>query len=1026
MDERRSALHGSAMNPGRLQEIEKIFHAALERPESQRAAFLEEACAGDGALREEVESLLAHEDAGSFIDSPAIQVAAKALAQDESEVRRVREGEQQRIGSMVSHYRILEKLGGGGMGVVYKAEDTRLDRAVAIKFLPEDVAHDREALKRFHREARAASALNHPNICTVYDLGEHAGQPFIVMECLEGQTLKERIVGAGLVPAQGRPRGSPLPTAGRPQGAPLRIDELVDLATQIADALEAAHSKGIIHRDLKPANIFVTNRGVAKILDFGLAKVPGGRPPGAAGEASSALQTAVGAVAGTVQYMSPEQALGQPVDARSDLFSFGSVLYEMATGRDAFPGSTASETIAHILHSQPEAIARFNYDVPQELERIIRKCLEKESENRYQSAKELLVDLRGLKRERGSSPAAAVAPVSPPAVVGAVREPPLRHSGAILLAATVAVLVIAGLSYNLYRLAHRPPPAREAAMKITQLTSSGTAGSPTISPDGKYVAYARGEQGQMSLWLYQVATGSNVQIVPPAAVTIYPPTFSNDGNYVYYIMFEKGHEYPKGVLCKVASLGGTPRKLFENVFILGNFSPDGKRLVFVREFPERGEDDLIVANEDGSAEKAIRAFHLPESLYTQPAWSPDGKTIAICVFTGRKFTYARLVAVSVEDGEEKPIGGAHTWREIMRPAWLPDGSGLIAPASEVTMRYSGLMPVYEISYPSGEARRITLDLNQYLGMGVTADGNSLVTLKYEYHPNIVIASMDRTGHAVEEHVLAGSDGRAGLDWTPEGRIVHTAFTATEVNLGSMDAQGGDHKQLTALGVEGEWIMNPSVCGDGQHIVADSNHGGSFGLVRMDADGSNLVRLTGGTFDHAPSCSPDGKWVVFHSWRTGKWTTLWKVSIDGDEPRQLTKEYTYLPVVSPDGKWIACVYSPDPNKAEYKLAILPATGGRLTKTFELKEEPRAVRWTPDGQSLTYPVSGPITVPGTGAATLAANLWNQPIGGGSPRQITNFDMGNMYSFAWSRDGKRLAVVHGPITGDVVMISNFRGRE
>ena len=1008
------------MNPGRLQEIEKIFHGALERPASQRAAFVEEACAGDGALREEVESLLAHEDAGSFIDSPAIQVAAKALAQDDSELRRVQEEGQQRIGSMVSHYRILEKLGGGGMGVVYKAEDTRLGRAVAIKFLPEDVAHDHEALKRFHREARAASALNHPNICTVHDLGEHAGQPFMVMECLEGQTLKERIVGAGLVPAQGRPRGSPLPTAGRPQGSPLRIDELVDLATQIADALEAAHSKGIIHRDLKPANIFVTNRGVAKILDFGLAKVPGNRPPGMAGEASSELQSVAGAVAGTVQYMSPEQALGQPVDARSDLFSFGSVLYEMATGRDAFPGSTASETIAHILHSQPEAIARFNYDVPQELERIIRKCLEKEADNRYQSAKELLVDLRGLKRERQSSPAAAVAPVSPPAVVGAVREPPLRHSGAILLAAAVAILVIAGLSYNLYRLAHRPPPARETAMKITQLTTSGAAESPAISRDGKYVAYVQAEQGQMSLWLYQVATGSHVQIVPPAAGDMQPPRFSNDGNYVYYVISDK--EHPRGVLCKVATLGGTPRKLFENLFGFVNFSPDGKRLAFLRPFPERGEDDLMVANEDGSAEKVIRAFQRPQRASRPPAWSPDGKTLAICVFTGPAGNIPRMLAVSVTDGEEKVIG-THTWQEIRSPAWLPDGSGLMAAASDGTLLGT---QVYEISYPQGEARRITVDLDSYVGMGVTADGNSLVTLKYERHSNIVIASMDRTGHAFEEHVLAGRDGAQGLDWTPGGRIVYTAPTATEENLGSMDAQGGDRKQLTALGVEGEWIREPSVCGDGQHIVAESNHNGNQGLLRMDADGSNMVRLTSGTSDTAPSCSPDGKWVAFESIRTGK-STLWKISVDGGEPTQLTTELTYHPAVSPDGKWIACVYQPDPNKQEYKLAIVPAAGGRLAKTFELKGKPWGVKWTPDGQSLTYSVYANPVQANVGAGTTASrNLWSQPVGGGPPRPITNFETGIISSFAWSRDGKRLAVVHGPITGDVVMISNFRGGE
>ena len=290
------------------------------------------------------------------------------------------------IGKTISHYRVLEKLGGGAMGVVYKAEDTKLGRTVALKFLPEEVARDRETLKRFQREARAASALNHPNICTIHDMGEHEGQPFIVMECLEGQTLKQRIAGE----AVDEPR-----SAGHRPALPL--NEILALAMQVADALGAAHQKGIIHRDIKPGNIFLTERGPAKVLDFGLAKMT--RPSSLPADASTELQTAAGVVAGTVHYMSPEQALGQAVDERTDLFSLGAVLYEMATGRIPFPGPTVSEAIAQILDGQPEAIARFNYNVPPELERIIRKCLEKERENRYQSAKELQVDLRRLKRE---------------------------------------------------------------------------------------------------------------------------------------------------------------------------------------------------------------------------------------------------------------------------------------------------------------------------------------------------------------------------------------------------------------------------------------------------------------------------------------------------------------------------------------------------------------------------------------------------------------------------------------------------
>jgi len=383
------------MKPERWQEISRVFHAALERPESQRAAFLEEACGGDGALREEVESLLAHKDAGSFIESPAIEVAAKALAQDDSELRRAQESERQRIGSTVSHYRILEKLGGGGMGVVYKAEDTRLDRTVAIKFLPEEVAHDREALKRFSREARAASALNHPNICTVYDLGEHEGQPFIVMECLEGQTLKQ-LIDAG--------EGSPRPFEAR--RVPLRTDRLVDLGIQIANALDAAHSKGIVHRDIKPANIFVTEHGEAKLLDFGLAKLVREREARKQATHDSTTSdgtvTSSGKVMGTAEYMSPEQVRAGELDARTDLFSLGLVLYEMATGQRAFSGDSVGAVVNAILHRVPPSPRLFNLDLPPKFEEIISKAIEKDRALRYQTASDMRADLQRLKRDTDS------------------------------------------------------------------------------------------------------------------------------------------------------------------------------------------------------------------------------------------------------------------------------------------------------------------------------------------------------------------------------------------------------------------------------------------------------------------------------------------------------------------------------------------------------------------------------------------------------------------------------------------------
>jgi serine/threonine protein kinase/DNA-binding winged helix-turn-helix (wHTH) protein/tetratricopeptide (TPR) repeat protein len=380
---------GPPDNPERTQEFERIFLAALERPESERAAFLEEACAGGGALREEVESLLrAHQEAGSFLQSPAIELAAKDLARDDSEGRQIEEGEQSRIGKIVSHYRILSRLGGGGMGIVYEAEDTRLHRKVALKFLPAGWAEDPAVLARFQREARAASALNHPNICIIHEVDEVEGQPFLVMELMEGETLKHLIAG------------KPLPTA-----------QLLELGMQIADALEAAHARGIVHRDIKPANIFVTERGEAKILDFGLVKrtASGGNKKGverAEGEEASTTSshdahgTIPGMAMGTAAYMSPEQARGEEVDARTDLFSFGAVLYEMATGRQAFPGSSGAEILTAILRDSPSPASRFNPGLPPKMDEIIAKALEKDRAARYQTAADLRADLTRLKHDR--------------------------------------------------------------------------------------------------------------------------------------------------------------------------------------------------------------------------------------------------------------------------------------------------------------------------------------------------------------------------------------------------------------------------------------------------------------------------------------------------------------------------------------------------------------------------------------------------------------------------------------------------
>ena len=420
------------MNPERRSRVNELLQAARQRPAEEWPGFLREASAGDEELRREVESLLDHRDqTGSFIETPAESGEAADRVEPVA------------IGMAVSRYRILEKLGGGGMGVVYKAEDTQLGRDVALKFLPPEFARDANALERFRREARAASALDHPHICTIYDLGENQGQPFIAMQCLQGETLRYYLEG-----------GEPMPNA-----------RIIDLAVEVADAMTAAHAKGIVHRDIKSANIFVTERGQAQVLDFGLAKLTAENSPGTLNTVTTVendILTATGQIMGTVDYMSPEQALGKVQDYRTDIFSFGVVLYEMATGRRPFTAAAATETIDLILHAEPDAIARFNHEAPPELDRIIRKCLEKDPDNRYQSMKELFVDLKNLKRDNSREHVLLEPKPRKPAR-------PSRRTGATL-ATAVAVVVLAATALVFWRLPEPLPDRTSVVVLPAQVT----------------------------------------------------------------------------------------------------------------------------------------------------------------------------------------------------------------------------------------------------------------------------------------------------------------------------------------------------------------------------------------------------------------------------------------------------------------------------------------------------------------------------------------------------------------------------
>ena len=928
----------------------------------------------------------------------------------------------------IGRYEVKQKLGIGGMGEVFLAHDAELDREVAIKVLLPEFCSDLERVNRFKLEAKSASSLNHPNIITIYEIGSVNEQLFIVTEFIKGETLRSLI-----------------------ERKALDLSSTLNIAEQIASALVTAHQAGIIHRDIKPENIMIRGDGFVKVLDFGLAK-----PTSVESEAETRelVSTKAGVVMGSVAYMSPEQARGKEVDARTDLWSFGVTLYEMLTLKTPFDGETMTDILANIIHKEPVSIGEKVENCPQELIRIVKKSLRKDREERYQTAKDFSLDIKNLHKEMELEHELEVS-ISPSRfnelnnrsnevftnktnalistnelVKTQILSNPLKLNNesegenklkskprtSMVFASIIGLVLIAGLATLSYYLWQKPHLINSFANpKISTLSKIGNIDALEISPDGKYLAFARGRMTNGSqLILRQIETGSEKEIIPIKDSSVSILRFSPDGNYLFYTLRPQG-----GIgqsLFRVPILGGEPKQIAFDVDSGVSFRPDGKSLIFHRHIINPTADKIIEVSFDGGQEKELFSTSEP---FVQPKISPDGNSIATLkidtkVVLGKPS--GSITMIDIKTGKFTQLG--QLWNYISDFSWLNDSSGLIVTGF---LEKEQTSKVYSLSYPAGILYSITKDTNFYSGASVTADGKTIATAQgnsvsglWEY--DLTNGKSRQISSNNREKI-----GNQGLAAFPGGKLLFVKINGqNDGDIWQMDADGSNEKQLTKGSGKNSY---PNLSADGSLIFFESFRNGEYEIWKMNADGTNQIQLTKTPQVEETICgiTPDSKTIIFiEKSLDNRIPSLKQINTETGLITQLvSSENTYLQLakLSSDGKNI--IYSAAP--IDFATGVMPQASLYIasydgTKISDAKQIVKTVisnqyKWAADSKSLLY----------TDLQGNNNDVWRLNLSDGKTKKITNFNLENIVRFVTSADGKKLYLVRGSDTQEVVLIKN-----